>query len=234
MIDIETQKETLTKAAKVVTDGTVAAGTKAKDYSAATAKTVTDGTVAAGTKAKDYSTATVKNVADNQLVVRFIELGSSATSTAAAVAKDVFEKAQAATGKGVEKVAEWPLGEKNVGEMAQSTVDTVQEKIDVDQIQDQVSKLRDQIEGVLGTWKESFRPASPSKDTSKVAGKPATKTVKTKKAAPKTQKATKAKAPTVKKATTTKAKSTKKTTTAKATTTNKATPRTEKVTAAKK
>jgi len=201
MIDIETQKETLTKAAKVVTDGTVAAGTKAKDY----------------------STATVKNVADNKLVVRFIELGGSATSNAAAVAKDVFEKAQTATGKGVEKVAEWPLGEKNVGEMAQSTVDTVQEKIDVDQIQDQVSKLRDQIEGVLGTWKESFRPVSPSKDTTDVA-KPVTKTVKT---APKTVKTTK-KAATTKKVTSAKATSAKATTakpksTKKATTTKKAT-----------
>jgi len=106
-------------------------------------------------------------------------------------------------------ISEWPLGEKNVGERAQSTVDTVQEKIDVDQIQDQVAKLRDQIEGVLGTWKESFSPAAPSKEPNKVI---------TKKTAPKT-KAT-AKATTTKKAaptkkTTTKTSASKKAATAK-------------------
>ena len=164
MIDIETQKENLANAAR----------------------TVSDGTLAAGAKAKDYGTATAKSVTDNQLVVRFVELGTSASSNAASVAKDVFKKAQTASGKGVEMVGEWPLGEKNVGERAQSTVDTVQEKIDVDQIQDQVSKLRDQIEGVLGTWKESFRPTTPSKAAPAVDEKKANTAVKTKVAPKKT------------------------------------------------
>ncbi|MFV1999314.1 MAG: hypothetical protein ACC654_03015 [Acidimicrobiia bacterium] len=223
MIDIETQKETLTNVAKAVTDSTVTVGTKAKDYGTATAKAVADGTVTVGTKAKDYSTSTVKSVAEHKLVVRFMGLGGTATSNATAVAKDVFEKAQTATGKGVEKVSELPLGEKNVGEMAQSTVDTVQEKIDVDQIQDQVSKLREQIEGVLSTWKESFRPATPSKEDTKVEEKSADKAVKaTKKATPK-KKATTAKASSAKKVTTTKASAAKKTTTPKASSTKKAT-----------
>ena len=64
------------------------------------------------------------------------------------------------TGKGVEKVSDLPLGDKKIGERAHETVETVQDKIDVEQIQEQVARLRDQIENVLGTWKESFRPAA--------------------------------------------------------------------------
>ncbi|MCL1594178.1 MAG: hypothetical protein M3132_07510 [Actinomycetia bacterium] len=193
MIDLETQKETLTNAVK----------------------TVADGTTAAGTKAKDLSSSAVKTVSDHKLVVRVREIGGSATSSAGSIAKDVFEKAQTATGKGVEKVSELPLGEKNVGEVAQSTVDTVQDKIDVDQIQDQVSKLRDQIEGVLGSWTDTFRPATATKSaTTKKAAKPAVKTTKT--AATKTKKATTAKATASKKAATPKATATKKPATKKA------------------
>jgi len=55
MIDLETQKETLNKAFK----------------------TVTDTTVTAGTKAIEVGTTTVKTVNDNKLVVRFKDLGST-------------------------------------------------------------------------------------------------------------------------------------------------------------
>ena len=48
-------------------------------------------------------------------------------------------------------------------------VDELSERMDLDQIQDQVEKLRDQLESVLGNWRESF------KADAKPAAKPAAK-----------------------------------------------------------
>ncbi len=160
-------------------------------------RTVADTTVSAATKAK--------------------EVGSAAASTATETAKTIFEKTQAVTGKGVEKVSDLPLGDKNVGERAHETVETVQEKIDVEQIQEQVARLRDQIESVLGTWKESFRPTTTENADVKTADKvvedegDTKKKTATKTAAKKTT-ATKTAA---KKTTATKASTTKKTATKK-------------------
>jgi len=198
MNTLDNQKEAVTKAVKVVADTTVAAGTKAVEFGTSTVKTVNESTAA--TRAKEF--------------------GSSAASTVSDTAKSIFEKAQSVTGKGVEKVSDLPLGDKKVGERAQSTVDTVQEKIDVEQIQDQMSKLRDQIEGVLGTWKDSFRPSATVTDESAPVQKPEAKAPTAKKTATaKTstaKKTTKAKPSTAKKTTTAKASTAKKTATAKA------------------
>ncbi len=62
-------------------------------------------------------------------------------------------------------------------------VEELSERVDLDQIQDQVERLRDQLESVLGNWRESFRPdkAAPSKTEAK---KPAAKKPAAKKAAP--------------------------------------------------
>ncbi|MEN8041022.1 MAG: Rho termination factor N-terminal domain-containing protein [Actinomycetota bacterium] len=139
-MNLDTQKEAATKVAKDAADVTVEYATKAKDMSVSTAKSVAD-------SASEY-------------LEKMMELGGSATDTATDTAKNVFEKAQSLTGKGIEKVSEVQVGEKNVGEVAQATVETVQEKIDVDQIQDQVAKLRDQMEHVLVSWKDSFRPST--------------------------------------------------------------------------
>lgn len=48
-------------------------------------------------------------------------------------------------------------------------VEELSERMDLDQIQDQVEKLRDQLEGVLGNWRDSFRADA------KPAPKPAAK-----------------------------------------------------------
>ncbi|MDH3539360.1 MAG: hypothetical protein OEP52_05145 [Acidimicrobiia bacterium] len=56
-------------------------------------------------------------------------------------------------------------------------VEELSERMDLDQIQDQVEKLRDQLEGVLGNWRESFRaegkPAPKAAATKAQARKPA-------------------------------------------------------------
>jgi hypothetical protein len=131
-----------------------------------------------------------------------MELGGTAADSATDVFKSFFEKAQNLTGKGFEKVGEVQVGDKNVGERAQATVDTVQDKIDVDQIQDQVAKLREQMEHVLVSWKDSFRPSSTVTEevTEKAATKKATTAKKTA-----TKKATTAKKTATKKAPATKA-----------------------------
>ena len=53
-------------------------------------------------------------------------------------------------------------------------VEELSERVDLDQIQDQVERLRDQLESVLGNWRDSFRP---DKSTAKkpAAKKPAAK-----------------------------------------------------------
>ncbi len=71
-------------------------------------------------------------------------------------------------------------------------VDELSERMDLDQIQDQVEKLRDQLESVLGNWRDSFKaeakpaakkPAAAAKKPA--AKKPATKTPAAKKPAAK-------------------------------------------------
>ncbi|GMQ93213.1 MAG: hypothetical protein BMS9Abin12_0690 [Acidimicrobiia bacterium] len=181
MTEVKTQKDAATKAAQDIADSTVDFATKAKDVGMSTAKSAAE-------SAGEYM-----NMA--------VEFGGSAAESATEVFKAVFGKAQSLTGKGLERVSEVQVGEKNVGERAQATVDTVQEKIDVDQLQDQVAKLREQMEHVLVSWKDSFRPSTTVKEvegTGTTAKKPATKK------APAT-KATTAKKPATKKAPATKA-----------------------------
>ena len=60
-----------------------------------------------------------------------------------------------------------------------NVVEELSERVDLDQIQDQVERLRDQLETVLGNWRESFRPEKPA------AKKPAAKKPATKKPAAK-------------------------------------------------
>jgi hypothetical protein len=61
-------------------------------------------------------------------------------------------------------------------------VEEISERVDLDQIQDQVEKLRDQLETVLGNWRESFRADKPE---AKPAAKPAAKKPAAKKTAAK-------------------------------------------------
>ena len=62
-------------------------------------------------------------------------------------------------------------------------VEELSERVDLDQIQDQVEKLRDQLEGVLGNWRDSFRTEKPA--AAKPAAKPAEKKPAAKKPAAK-------------------------------------------------
>ena len=144
MIDMKTQKEAATKVAKDFADSTVEFATKAMDLGISTAKTATE-------NAGDYMNTAV-------------EFGGSAAESATEALKSAFASAQTLTDRGMDKVAE-----SKVTERAQARVDAVQEKIDVDQIQDQVAKLREQMENVLTSWKDSFRPST------KVAEAPAKK-----------------------------------------------------------
>ncbi len=57
-------------------------------------------------------------------------------------------------------------------------VEELSERVDLEQIQDQVERLRDQLESVLGSWRDSFRPDKPA------ARKPAAKKPATRKPAP--------------------------------------------------
>ena len=63
-------------------------------------------------------------------------------------------------------------------------VEEISERVDLDQIQDQVEKLRDQLESVLGNWRESFRADKPAAKKAAPAKKPAAKKPAAKKAAP--------------------------------------------------
>jgi hypothetical protein len=161
MIDLTSQKETATKAAKDATDSTVEFAGKAKDFGVSSAKTATD-------SAGEY-------------LDRTMEFGVTAADAALAAVKELILQAMSLTDKGLEKVSDVQVGQKNVGERVQATVDTVEEKIDVDQLQDQVAKLRDQMEHVLVSWKDSFRPSATVTEVV-VEEKPAPRKPATKKA----------------------------------------------------
>ncbi len=68
-------------------------------------------------------------------------------------------------------------------------VEELSERVDLEQIQDQVERLRDQLESVLGSWRASFRPDKPAakKPAARkpAAKKPATRKPATKKPAAK-------------------------------------------------
>jgi len=69
-------------------------------------------------------------------------------------------------------------------------VDEISAKVDLDQAKEQVTKLRDQLEDMLATWRSSFRPEkTEAQDTESPANKtetPATKATATKATATKT------------------------------------------------
>jgi hypothetical protein len=86
------------------------------------------------------------------------------------------------------KVAEkaidgWAVeGQKVVGRISDGkVVDEITAKVDLDSAKEQVSKLRDQLEDMLATWRQSFRPekaadkAAEVKDASAPAKAPAKK-----------------------------------------------------------
>ncbi|MEZ5175333.1 MAG: hypothetical protein R2823_03915 [Acidimicrobiia bacterium] len=147
MIDIETQKEQVTKAARSIVDSTVSAGNRAVDFS------------------------------------------TGAATTVAAKAKELLGRTKEAAEVGIGKVNAVKVGDKNVGERVEETVESVSSAVDVDQITEQVAKLRQQIDGLLNSWKESFRPSNGATSGDAVEAPQAPKTAK--KTAPKAKTATK-------------------------------------------
>jgi hypothetical protein len=98
-------------------------------------------------------------------------------------------------GKTAEKaISGWAVeGEKVVGKISDGkVVDEITSKVDLDQAKEQVSKLRDQLEDMLATWRNSFRPektieVKETDASAKSASKsPAAKTAAAKKPAAKT------------------------------------------------
>ncbi len=80
-----------------------------------------------------------------------------------------------------ETIDEWASeGEKLLAGIREGkVVEEISQKVDLDQAKEQVSKLRDQLEDMLDTWRQSFRPeqtatATPAPKTS-AAREPATK-----------------------------------------------------------
>jgi hypothetical protein len=143
-----------------VTQAATSATSKAKEISTAAVSTAADTTSSAGDMVKDY--------------------GSLATDAARTWIETGFGFAE----MGLSTVKDFQLGDKNVGERAQATVDTVQDKIDVDQIQDQVAKMRHQMESVMSTWKDSFRPSGADTAVKTAPAKKATATKTPAKKAP--------------------------------------------------
>ncbi len=77
-------------------------------------------------------------------------------------------------------------GEKVAKQMRDRTVvEEIQSRVDLEKVQDRVEKLRDQLEGALASWRESFAPAKETAPTEPAAKKPATKPAAKKPAAKK-------------------------------------------------
>ena len=117
-------------------------------------------------------------------------------------------------GQAAEKAIDsWAVeGEKVVSRITDGkVVDEITAKVDLDQAKEQVSKLRDQLEDMLATWRSSFRPEKAMVEVTEVkasaakapaakapaAKKPASKTG-TKASAAKTARSTAAKTSTAK------------------------------------
>lgn len=88
-----------------------------------------------------------------------------------------------------EAIDGWAVeGEKVVSGIRDGkVVEEISQKVDLDQAKEQVSKLRDQLEDMLATWRQSFRPekAEDNGPADKSAAKPAAKKSAAKKPAAK-------------------------------------------------
>ena len=113
--------------------------------------------------------------------------------------KGKLDKETANYGKAAEKaVRAWAAeGEKVVNKISEGkVVEEISSKVDLDQAKEQVSRLRDQLEDMLATWRSSFRPekaeetlkAGDEAPAAKPDGKPAAKKPAAKTSAAKTTK----------------------------------------------
>lgn len=114
--------------------------------------------------------------------------------------KERFSKERTSYTKAAEKaISGWAAeGEKLVEKISEGkVVEEISAKVDLDQAKEQVGKLRDQLEDMISTWRQSFRPEKGEEDTATkapaskpanttTAKKPAAKTATAKKPAAKT------------------------------------------------
>jgi len=105
------------------------------------------------------------------------------------VIKDRVGEEKATRSKAAEAAIEgWAVeGEKVITRVSEGkVVEEISSKVDLDQAKEQVSKLRDQLEDMLGTWRTSFRPERANGKTDVTEGeKEDEKTPSTKKTASK-------------------------------------------------
>lgn len=103
-------------------------------------------------EAKKYLYAAVGAplVVAKQAQERVGELRAKLTEDAQSLGKDLQEQFETWAGEG-----ERLMSRLTEGKM----IDDFAAKVDFDQMQEQVSKLRDQLEDLLATWRSSFRPA---------------------------------------------------------------------------
>ncbi len=136
------------------------------------------------------------------------------------VLKEKLEEEKASYQKDLQQAFEtWAgEGEKLLSRLKEGkVVEELSTKMDLDQAKEQVGKLRDQLEEMLETWRQSFRPEKvEEKAETTTAEKPAAKTTTAKKPAAKTTTAKKPAAKTTTKASA--AKTTKSSTAAKTST----------------
>jgi hypothetical protein len=118
-------------------------------------------------------------------VVAARKVGAGVTVIRTKISDGATEYGQAAE----KAIDSWAIeGQKVVDRITDGkVVDEITAKVDLDGAKEQVSKLRDQLEDMLATWRQSFRPekaadkaaevkAAPSAATKAPAKKPAAKT----------------------------------------------------------
>jgi len=105
---------------------------------------------------KPMKTKTVIYAAVGAPVVAARKLGDRFTEIRASLSKEADNLGKTTN----ERISVWANeGEKVVNRISEGKmVDELAAKVDFDQVSEQVSKLRDQLEDLLGTWRASFRP----------------------------------------------------------------------------
>ncbi len=118
-------------------------------------------------------------------VVAVRKVGDQVSALRGKVSKEAAGYGEAAN----KAIDGWAVeGEKIVTRISEGkVVEEISSKVDLDQAKEQVSKLRDQLEDMLATWRSSFRPEkaaeeAPAPEKAAPAKKPAAKKPATSKA----------------------------------------------------
>ena len=84
----------------------------------------------------------------------------------------IEEKRKSVSTDAQKRIDTWATeGESTVGRLTDAkSIDELTTRVDFDQVQEQVNKLRDQLEDLVATWRSNFRPATeaPAKVEEKV------------------------------------------------------------------